>query len=70
VSCREEKEVLILSHCSSNDVSDVSIHTSLMVLRSEKAISTINSKVSKLRVYLLKKTKLFMWWRNHSIALW
>ncbi len=54
----------------SNDILDLSIHTFPMVMRSEKAISTLNSKVSKLRVYLLNKTKLFMWWRNHSIALW
>ncbi len=54
----------------SNDVLDLSIHTSPMVMRSEKAINTLNSKVSKLRVYLLNKTRPFMWWRNHSIALW
>ncbi len=28
----------------SNDISDLSIHTSPMVMRSEKAISTLNSK--------------------------
>ncbi len=44
----------------SNDVLDLSIHTFLMVMRSEKAISTLNSKMSKLRMYLLNKTKLFM----------
>jgi hypothetical protein len=32
----------------SNDVSDLSIHTSPMVMRSEKAINTLNSKMSKL----------------------
>jgi hypothetical protein len=32
----------------SNDVSDLSIHTSPMVMKSEKAISTLNSKMSKL----------------------
>jgi hypothetical protein len=41
-----------------------------MVMRNEKAINTPNSKVSKLRVYLLNKTKSFMWWRNHYVALW
>ncbi len=33
-------------------------------MRSEKAISMLNSKVSKLRMYLLNKTRLFMWWRT------
>jgi len=32
----------------SNDVLDLSIHTSPIVMRSEKAISMFNSKVSKL----------------------
>jgi hypothetical protein len=32
----------------SNGVLDLSIHTSPMVMRSEKVISTLNSKVSKL----------------------
>jgi hypothetical protein len=32
----------------SNDVSDLNIHTSLMVMKSKKAMSTFNSKVSKL----------------------
>jgi hypothetical protein len=32
----------------SNDVSDLNIHTFLMVMRSEKAINMFNSKVSKL----------------------
>jgi hypothetical protein len=32
----------------SNDISDLNIRTSPMVMRSEKAISTLNSKVSKL----------------------
>jgi hypothetical protein len=54
----------------SNDVSDLSIHTSPMVMRSEKAISVFNSKVSKLRMYLLNKTRSFMWWRNHYVTLW
>jgi hypothetical protein len=53
-----------------NDVSNLSIHTSPMVMKSEKAISTLNYKVSKLRVYLLNKTRSFMWWRNHFVALW
>jgi hypothetical protein len=44
-----------------NDVSNLSKHTSLMVMRSEKAISTLNPKVSKLRVYLLNKSRPFMW---------
>jgi len=30
-----------------NDILDLSIHTSPMVMKSEKAISTLNSKVSK-----------------------
>jgi hypothetical protein len=50
----------------SNDVLDLNIHTSPMVMRSEKAISTFNSKVCKLRMYLLNK----MWWKNHYVALW
>ncbi len=54
----------------SNDVSDLSIHTSPMVMRSEKAISTLNSKVSKLRVYFLNKSRPFMGWWNHYVALW
>ncbi len=54
----------------SNDVSDLSIHTFQMVMRSEKGISTFNSKVFKLRVYLLNKTKPFMWLKNHFVALW
>jgi hypothetical protein len=41
----------------SNDVSDLIIHISPMVMRSERAINTLNSKVSKLQVYLLNKTK-------------
>jgi hypothetical protein len=53
-----------------NDVSNLSIHTSPMVMKSEKAISTFNSKVFKLQVYLLNKTKPFMWWKNHFVALW
>jgi hypothetical protein len=40
----------------SNEVSNLNMHTSPMVMKSEKAISTFNSKVSKLRVYLLNKT--------------
>jgi hypothetical protein len=54
----------------SNDVSDLSIHTSPMVMKSKKAISMLNFKVSKLRVYLLNNTKPFMWWKNHYVALW
>jgi hypothetical protein len=54
----------------SNDVLDLNIHISPMVMRSEKAISTFNSKVSKLQMYLLNKTKPFMWWGNHYVALW
>ncbi len=53
-----------------NDVSDLSIHTSAMVMRNEKAVSTLNSKVFKLQVYLLKKTRPFMWWRKHYVVLW
>jgi len=53
----------------SNDVSNLSIHTSPMVMKNEKAISTLNSKVFKLRVYLLNKTRSFVWWRNHFITL-
>ncbi len=53
-----------------NDVLDLNIHTFPMVIRSKKVISTFNSKVSKLQMYLLNKTKSFMWWRNYSIALW
>jgi len=41
----------------SNDISDLSIHTSPMVMRNEKAISMLNSKVSKRLVYLLNKTR-------------
>jgi hypothetical protein len=57
VSCREEKEVFpsITLFTPSNDVSNLNIHTSPMVMRSEKAISTFNSKVSKFQVYLLNK---------------
>jgi len=54
----------------SNGVSDLNIHTSPMIMRSEKAISTFNSKVSKLQMYLLNKTRPFMWWKNHYVALW
>ncbi len=54
----------------SNDVSDLSIHISLMVMRSEKVINMLNSKMSKLQMYLLNKTMPFMWWRNHFVALW
>jgi hypothetical protein len=54
----------------SNDVLDLSIHTSPMVMRNEKAINTLNSKMSKFRVYLLNKTKPFMWWRNNYVTLW
>jgi hypothetical protein len=55
----------------SNDILNLSIHTFPMVMRTEKAISMFNSKVSKLRVYFLNKTRLFMWWRNltHSQLL-
>jgi len=52
----------------SNDVSDLSIHNSPMVMRSKKAMGMLNSKVSKLQMYLLNKTRPFMWWRNHSVA--
>jgi hypothetical protein len=52
------------------DISELSIHTSPMVMRSKKVINTLNPKVSKLQVYLLNKSRPFMWWRNHSIALW
>jgi len=49
VSYRKEKEVFILSHYSHlADVSDLNIHTFPMVMRNEKAISMLNSKVSKL----------------------
>jgi hypothetical protein len=41
----------------SNDISDLSIHISPMVMRSERAISTQNSKVSKLQVYFLNKIR-------------
>jgi hypothetical protein len=54
----------------SNDISDFSIHTSPMVMKSKKAISTLNSKVSKFWMYLLNKTRSFMRWGNHSVALW
>jgi len=59
---------LITLFIPSNDVLDLSIHTSPMVMRDEKAINTLNSKMSKLQVYLLNKTMSFMWWRNHSVA--
>jgi hypothetical protein len=54
----------------SNDISNLNIHTFPMVMKSEKAISTLNSKVSKLRMYLLNKTRSFMWWKNHFVTLW
>jgi hypothetical protein len=59
-------------NCShlANDVSNLGIHTSLMVMRSEKVKNTLNSKVSKLRVYLMNKTRPFMWWKNHFVTLW
>jgi hypothetical protein len=36
-----------------NDVLDLNIHIFPMVMRNKKAISTLNSKMSKLRVYFL-----------------
>ncbi len=54
----------------SKDILDLNIHTSPMVMRNEKAISTLTSKVSKLRMYLLNKTMMFMRWRNHYVTLW
>jgi hypothetical protein len=54
----------------SNEILNLSIHTSLMVMRTEKVISMFNSKMSKLQVYLLNKTRVFMWWKNHYVALW
>jgi hypothetical protein len=54
----------------SNDILDLSIHTFPMVMKIEKATNTFNSKVSKLQVYLLDKIKLFIWWKNHFVALW
>ncbi len=49
MSCREEKEVLSITlFTPSNDVWDLNIHTSPMVMKSKKAISTLDSKMSKL----------------------
>jgi hypothetical protein len=70
LSRKERSSHSITLFTPSNDILDLSIHTSLMVMRNEKAISTFNSKVSKLQVYLLNKTMLFIWWRNHIVAMW
>ncbi len=52
----------------SNDVSDLNIHTFPMVMKTEKDISMLNSKLSKFLVYLLNKSKPFVWWRNHYVT--
>jgi hypothetical protein len=44
----EKSSHFITLFTPSNDVSDLSIHTFPMVMKNEKAISTLNSKVFKL----------------------
>jgi len=44
---RSFHSITLFTH--SNDILDLNIHTSLMVMKTKKAISTLNSKVSKLQ---------------------